>query len=172
MRMKSSQYVLSLVLTGTVLSIPVAASSATEEQHGGHRKVTGVVVEKGGALSVKVPDGSTYQLNPNRSQRHGHEPPKVGDEVTVLLDENNMVMEIHPKGEEQGHRFVTGKLVYVGKMKKEIKLQTPEGEKVYPLEKLEVKTTGIEEGAQVTVELNEAGSVIDLHRGDKGKDKH
>lgn len=53
------------------------------------------------------------------------------------------------------HRFITGKLIYVGSMKKQIKLWTPEGEKISPLERLEVKTGGIEEGALVTVELNE-----------------
>ena len=69
---------------------------------------------------------------------------------------------------------MTGNLVYVGKMKKEIKLKTPEGEQVFPLEKIEIKTGGIEEGASVTVELNEAGSVIDLHRADsnRGEGKH
>ena len=80
--------------------------------------------------------------------------------------------EIHPKGSKGTHRFVTGKLVYVGKMKKEIKLQTAQGEQVFPLEKQELKTGPIEEGATVTVELNEAGSVIDLHRADSGAGKH
>jgi len=53
-------------------------------------------------------------------------------------------------------------------MKNQIKLITSEGEKVFPLERQEIKTGGIEEGAVVTVELNEAGTVIDLHRGEGG----
>ena len=40
-------------------------------------------------------------------------------------------------------------------MKKEIKLQTAQGEQVFPLEKQDVNTEPIEEGATVTVELNE-----------------
>jgi len=83
------------------------------------------------------------------------------------LDENNTVIDLHPKGQEGHHTYVTGKLIYVGKMKNEIKLKTKEGEKLYPLERLEVKTKPIPEGTQVTVELNEAGTVIDLHRADK-----
>ena len=82
-----------------------------------------------------------------------------------------MVIDIHLKGQEAGHQFVTGKLIYVGKMEKEIKLQTAEGDKIFPLERLEVKTGGIPEGTQVTVELNEAGTVIDLHRADKDQGK-
>jgi hypothetical protein len=68
------------------------------------------------------------------------------------------------KSEEGDHQLVTGKLVYVGKAKKIIKLQTAEGNKEFPLERLEVKAGSIPEGSMVTVELNEAGTVIDLHR--------
>jgi len=171
MQIRLYQYLVLPVLIGIILGIPAAASSATEEQHGSHKKVTGVVVQKLGALAVKTPEGGTYQLNPNVSRRHGNEPFKEGDEVTVLVDENNMVIDMHLKGQEGGHQFVTGKLIYVGKMKKEIKLQTSEGEKVFPLERLEVKTGGIPEGTMVTVELNEVGTVIDLHRADKEQEK-
>ena len=37
---------------------------------------------------------------------------------------------------------------------------------MFPLDRLEVRTGGVEEGALVTVELNEAGTVIDLHRAE------
>jgi hypothetical protein len=171
MQSKLYHYFLASMLIGTLFGLPADASSATEEQHGSHKQVTGVVIQKSGALAVKAPDGGTYQVNPNVARRHGHEPFKEGDEVTVLVDENNLVIDIHLKGQEAGHQFVTGKLIYVGKMKKEIKLQTSEGEKVFPLEKLEVKTGAIPEGTQVTVELNEAGTVIDLHRADKDQGK-
>jgi DNA/RNA-binding domain of Phe-tRNA-synthetase-like protein len=80
------------------------------------------------------------------------------------LDENNSVIDAHLAGKEGTHRFVTGKLVHVGKMKDEIKLQTAQGEQVFPLLHQETKTKALEEGANVTVELNEAGTVIYLHR--------
>lgn len=130
----------------------------------GHTKVNGTVTaDKGGILTVKTPTGN-YTLTENASRRHGHAVPKVGDEMTLVLDENNAVIEAHPKGEEGTHHFYTGKLVYMGKMNKEIKLETSEGEKVFPLGRLEIKTKPIEEGAMVTVEVNEGGTVIDLHR--------
>ena len=50
-------------------------------------------------------------------------------------------------------------------MKKEIKLQTAEGDQTFPLLLQETKTGGLAEGTEVTVELNEAGTVIDLHKG-------
>jgi len=143
---------------------PVLADESGGMKGSGHRSVSGKVIEQGGALVVQTPDGSTYQLNPAQSKKHGHAPPKAGDEVTIVFDENNLVTEIHPKGEGGAHRFVTGKLIHVGKMKEAIKLQTADGEQTFPLDRQELKTKPLEDGARVTVELNEAGRVIDLHR--------
>ena len=90
---------------------------------------------------------------------------QVGEEVEMTVNEGNIVLDVHRKDNPaHSHRFITGNLVYVGKTKREIKLWTPEGEKVFPLGRLEVKAERIEEGASVTVELNEAGTVIDLLR--------
>ncbi len=161
--MQRKGYFVALILMGLVLCIPPIANSA-EEQDPTHRKLTGVVVTKAGGLAVKTPNGSTYQTNENASRRHGHEPFKAGDEVSFILDANNLVIDMHLKGEEGEHQFVTGKLVYMGRDKKIVKLQTSEGDKEFPLERLEVKATNIAEGSMVTVELNEAGTVIDLHR--------
>lgn len=166
MQSKPYYYFAAFILIGTMLGIPAAADSA-EERHAGHKQATGVVIQKAGALAVKAPDGATYQVNPNVERRHGHAPFKEGDEVSVMVDENNNVIDMHLKGQTAAHQFVTGKLVYIGKMKKGIKLKTSQGDKEFPLERLEVKTGGIPEGTMVTVELNEAGTVIDLHRADK-----
>jgi len=138
----------------------------------GHRKVTGVVTTvKGDLVTVKTKAGD-QMLNQKSARRHGHAEYKVGDEVTLVVDENNAVIEAHHKGEEGHHHFYTGKLVYMGKMKKEIKLETIDGEKVFPLGRLEIKTRPIEEGEIVTVEVNEGGTVIDLHRGTHGQMKN
>ncbi|MCA9422953.1 MAG: hypothetical protein KC592_18180 [Nitrospira sp.] len=155
--------VLSAVMGIFLLMSGIGHADSKGVSHG-HKQVTGVVTtEKGGILTVKTPTGD-YSLAENASRRHGHAVPKLGDEVTLVLDENNAVIEAHPKGEEGTHHFYTGKLVYMGKMNKEIKLQTSDGEKVFPLARLEIKTKPIEEGAMVTVEVNEGGTVIDLHR--------
>jgi hypothetical protein len=156
-------------LIGVLVSVPLA-HAGTQKQGEGHKVVNGVVTgEKGGLLTVKTPDGTTRTLSTKPSGRHGHEVPKPGDEVTLVLDHNNAIIEMHPKGQEGTHRFVTGNLVHFGKMNKEIKLATPDGEKTFPIERLEIKTTGIEEGALVTAEVNEAGTIIDLHRAGANK---
>lgn len=127
-----------------------------------HQELQGVVVEKGGQLAVKVPNGTTYQLNENRSERHGHAMPKAGEEVTVVIDENNMVLEVHPQGTAGKHTFVTGEVLSIGKLQHEITLKTAQGERKFQLEKQDLPT-GIQDGAKVRAELNEAGRVIDVH---------
>ncbi len=117
------------------------------------------VVERiqSGVIFVKAP-AATYRLNA-KSAPSGI---KVGDEISLWVNEENMVVDHHMKGQAHAHRLISGKLIYVGKTKKEIKLWTPEGEKVFPLERLEVKAKPIKEGSTITVEVNEAGTVVNL----------
>jgi hypothetical protein len=158
-------------ILGMLSGAPAAADESGAGHGAGHRTMAGKVIEKGGKLVVQTPDGATYQLSDVQSKKHGHAPHKAGDEVTVVFDENNLVSEIHPKGQGGNHRFVTGKLVHVGKMRGEIKVQTPDGEETFPLDRQELKTKPLEDGAPVTVEVNEAGRVVDIHRTGEGQGK-
>ena len=127
-----------------------------------HKELQGVVVEKGGQLAVKVPNDTTYQLNENRSARHGYTMPKAGDEVTVVIDENSMVLEMHPQGTGGKHTFVTGEVLSIGKLQHEMTLKTAQGERKLQLDKQDLPA-GVQDGAKVRAELNEAGRVIDVH---------
>lgn len=151
---------LATVLAAFSIASPVAhAVTGAEPLAQGHTQFASVVTKKAGALVVTTPNGAIHQLNANMARRHGQEPFKAGDEVIVVM---------HLKGKEGTHRQVTGKLIHVGRMNKQIKLQTPDGEQVFPLAEEGQKTKGMEEGELVTVELNEAGTVIDMHRADIG----
>lgn len=161
-----------VLVTCLVVPIGVSAATGTDDLPRGHSKFTTIVTKKAGALVVTTPNGATHQLNENMARRHGQKPFKAGDEVIVVLDENNYIVDMHLKGKEGKHQLVTGKLIHLGMLKKEIKIQTPEGEKVFPLTEQGQKTKGIPDGALVTVELNEAGAVIDMHRADTGHEKH
>jgi outer membrane lipoprotein-sorting protein len=167
---RNTLHPIALLLAGVILVIfPVSGAAAgAEDVARGHTQFTSVVAKKAGALVVTTPNGATHQLNENMARRHGQKPFKAGDEVIVVLDENNYIVDMHLKGKEGAHQWVTGKLIHVGRMKKQIKLQTPDGEKVFPLAEEGQKTKGMEEGELVTVELNEAGTVIDMHRADIG----
>ena len=81
-----------------MLGVTGQAGANEQTTQSRHQHLQGVVVEKGGTLAVKVPNGTTYQLNENRAQRHGHELPKAGDQVTVVVDENNLAIAIGRNG--------------------------------------------------------------------------
>ncbi len=168
------RHLASATVIATVLIVPTVVSAATgaEDLARSHTQFTSVVTKKAGALVVTTPNGATHQLNENMARRHGQEPFKAGDEVIVVLDENNYIVDMHLKGKEGKHQLITGKLVHVGMVNKEIKLHTSDGEKVFPLTEQGQKTKGIPDGALVTIELNEAGAVIDMHRTDTGGRQH
>ena len=159
-------FLVAAVVGGAVLLGTASLAVADEKGKGGeaHKHFKGEVIEKGGGLAIKTQEGTTYQLSDNEARRQGREF-KAGDKVEVSVNENNAIVDVHLEGEKAEHKFVTGKLVHVGKMKKEIKLQTAEGDQSFPLLLQETKTGGLAEGTEVTVELNEVGTVIDLHKG-------
>jgi len=150
-----------------VFSLLILTPNGFADEGGKHEKATrmkvnGVVsMVQSGRTTIKTPWGSM-----TIASAAGPKNLEVGEEVEMQVNENNAVIDVHRKGEPaHNHRYVTGKLIYVGKTKKEVKLWTPEGEKVFPLERLEVKARPIKEGSTVTVELNESGTVIDVRPG-------
>lgn len=165
-----SGFVVTAVVCGVAMLSMAGVSFAAEGGKAGHRHYKGEVVEKAGNLAIKDETGSTYSLSEREAHRQGRDF-RVGDKVEFTVNENNALIDVHLAGEKGKHKHVTGKLVHVGLMKKEIKLQTADGEKTFPLLLQETKTKALAEGAEVTVELNEAGTVIDLHEG-KHKDSH
>jgi uncharacterized protein YuzE len=125
-------------------------------------EVNGTVTKiQSGVIYVKTPTGQ-YTISAKTAPADA----AVGDEVSLWVNEENMVIDHHGKEKHKkgSHRLIFGKLIYVGKTKDQIKLQTPEGEKIFPLERMEVKTKPIAEGSQIVVELNEEGTVIDLRK--------
>ena len=159
-------FLVGAMVSGAVLLGAASLAVAGEKGKGqeAHKHFKGEVIEKGGGLAVKTQEGTTYQLSENEARRQGREF-KAGDKVEVSVNENNAIVDVHLEGEKAEHKFVTGKLVHIGQMKKEIKLQTAEGDQTFPLLLQETKTKGLAEGTEVTVEVNEAGTAIDLHKG-------
>lgn len=155
------------VLGSIVLSLLMLASYGFADEGGKpatkatHMKVNGVVSKvQSGHTTVKTSWGSmTF------SSSTGPHKLEVGEEVEMQVNENNAVIDVHRKGEKShSHRFVSGNLTYTSSDKKEIKLWTPEGEKTFDVQTGRSKMSSLEEGAPVTIELNEAGKVIDIHR--------
>jgi hypothetical protein len=85
----------------------------------------------------------------------------ANDEMTVWVNENNVVLNYHRGGEPTHRRFVTGVLRYTNGAKSHIRLWTPEGEKVFALVHRERRDL-LQEGRPITVEISEAGVILDF----------
>lgn len=143
------------------VEVGIQVAPGANEQAGSHLKLTGVVTKvKSGVVFVKTPVGQVTV-----PAKGGLKETKEGDDLTLWVNENNVVIDVRKKGEATpSHRFITGKLTYASDDKKEIKLWTPEGEKSFPVEKGKAKLSVIKEGTMITVELNDAGNVIDIRK--------
>ncbi len=163
------------IIPAAVLMIPVDAQSDTadpkevDHMKAGHKKVEGVVTDvKSGLITVKTPTGATLTLTEDAAARHGHGAYKVGDEVTLWVNEGNMIMDAHPKGQlDTAHRFISGTLASIDNGKSQMTLSTSGGIKSFKLKPESRMFRDIAVGTPVTIEVNEMGEVIDLHKDKK-----
>jgi len=163
------------ILPVVVLMTPLGAQSnptdlgEVDRMKSGHQKVEGVVTEvKSGLYTVKTSTGSTLTLTEAAAVRHGHSAPKVGDEMTLWVNEGNMVMDARPKGQSgKGPRFITGTLASIDNGKSQLTLATSGGEKSFHLRPESRMFRNIAVGAEVTIEVNDTGEVIDIHKDNK-----
>ncbi|MEP6891335.1 MAG: hypothetical protein ABI955_11650 [Nitrospirota bacterium] len=79
-----------------------------------------------------------------------------------------MVIAANLKGEqEKPPRFITGNLVSIDYGKSEMTLGTSAGERDYRLRPESRMFRDFAVGAEVTIEMNETGEVIDIHKDKK-----
>ncbi len=167
------------VIPAAVLMIPVDAQSDPADPEdvahmkAGHKKVEGVVTElegvvtelKSGLYTIKTPTGATLTLTEKAALRHGHGAPKIGDKWILWVNEGNLVMDAHPKGEAAtAHRFISGTLAAIDNGKSQMTLSTSEGEKSFKLKPESRMFRDIAVGTPITIEVNETGEVIDIHK--------
>lgn len=133
---------------------------------GRHKEVSGSVSKiESGMVFVKTPSGLRRAISLSLANQHGRSPVHVGDELTLLVEEGNVVIDAYRKdAPAPAHLFISGTLNYLSSDQKEILLWTPEGEKPFAVDPGCSKFSAIKVGTPITVELNEAGSVIDVYR--------
>jgi hypothetical protein len=163
------------IIPVVAMMTPLAAQSGptnleeVDRMKAGHKKVEGVVTEvKSGLYTVKTSTGATLTLTEAAAVRHGHTAPKVGDEMTLWVNEGNMVMAAYPKGQPgKAPHFITGTLTSIDNGKSKMTLSTSGGEKSYNLRPESRMFKDIALGSEVTIEVNDTGEVIDIHKDKK-----
>ena len=97
--------------------------------------------------------------------RHGHGVPKVGDEMTLWVNEGNMVKDAHMKGQpDKAHRFISGTLASIDNAKSQMTLSTSGGAKNFKLKPESRMFRDSAAGTQVTIEVSETAEVIDIYK--------
>jgi len=105
-------------------------------------------------------------LSAIKAERIGLSDLKVGEMLTLVVDEGNILIDAHKRdAPRHGHRLIVGDLHYADQSWQEIQLATPEGPARFDVDSLAgSKLSVLQEGSPVEVELDEANVVIDVHR--------
>ena len=149
-----------LYLLGAVCLLAVMATQVNAEDRDTTTKVNGVISQmRSGLIMVTTSWGSmTIQSDALTGA-------EVGDEITVWVNENNVVIDAYPKGEARPHhRWVRGNLIYTSGNQEAITLWTPEGKQDFIVKRNRSKFGSFAEGSPITVQLDDKGEVIDVHR--------
>ena len=142
------------------LELALAIAPLPHIEPGFQIKLEGIVADaRSGLVFVQTPVGH-YSMT---TQTAPHDI-RVGDKLTLWISSDNLAVDHHAKGKAGVHRFITGKLNSVSRDLTEITLMTPEGERTFAVQHGDRKLSGIKEGTSITVELNEAGHVIEIRK--------
>jgi hypothetical protein len=131
-----------------------------------HREVHGYVSKIQPALIyVKIPGIIQHRtLEVKRAERLGIKDLKPGDELLLVVDEDNLIIDAHLPGHPTHHRIVEGTLVEKLPLPKEIKVATAEGTQTFKLDPVAVSKLGkFKTDQRIDLELDESGMVVDIH---------
>lgn len=157
---------------GTFLFVlPGAAHEADQPGPHTHKQLPVVVTKIDGGIVFVSPQSPKYELqhraiSVKKAERLGLHEIKVGDELTFMVDESNVLVDAHKTGSPgAGHRLVDGKLNYADPFWGVVKVSTPEGVNSFAVDSLAgSKLSVLKEGTPVRLELDEDNMVIDIHR--------
>lgn len=133
-------------------------------QSAAHLVLTGTVDKlKSNFIFLRTPIGII-----NVNAKIGIKDARVGHTMTLYIHARHMVADVSaPHAPSTTRRFVTGPLEFATPDRTSVKLWTPEGEQIYPLDSVHHGKTalaGLKEGHTITAELNGRGDVVDFHR--------
>jgi hypothetical protein len=136
--------------------IPVDGSDA-------HLLLTGTISKlKSNFIFFRTPVGVV-----NVNAKIGIRNVKVGQTMTLHMHEEHLVADVSgPNATAPMRRLITGPLEFASPDHTSVRLWTPDGEQVYPTDRLKAALAGVKEGTPITVELNGQGNLVGFHRLD------
>ena len=101
----------------------------------------------------------------HKAERMGLYEAKVGDEVILVIDEGDLLIDLHKKGSKPaGHRLIAGKLTYADPFWELIEITNAEGKQTFAMDEATgSKLSMLKEGQLVRAEVNEDNLVVDIY---------
>jgi hypothetical protein len=165
--MAYNKFLMTVLLVGAVLAAPLLAAT---EAYADHVQLNGMVAKiQSDLVFAKTPWGMRIIGTKKQLGDVG-----VGDRVTILVNEDNSVVDVHKEGAPAPkYTLLNGHLLASTPVKNEIRLWTAEGKKVLPVASSAIaRFNAIPAGSPITVELNERGQVIDVQKMIVAVDRH
>ena len=159
---------ISIVLTASLMWFGslTFAREAGQAKLPTHRHVTTTVekVQSGVVFFTPTAGLEDRAVSVHKAERMGLYQAKEGDEVILVIDEGNMLIDLHRKGVPRaGHRLIAGKLTYADPFWEVIQITNAEGKQTLAMdEAARSKLSLLREGTPVRAELNEDNIVIDI----------
>jgi Cu/Ag efflux protein CusF len=137
-----------------------------------HHRIEGTVEKiEGDMISLKLETGVTRRSGVVEAKKEGIKSLKEGDQVALEVNEANLIVDMHKDGamaqNKEKHRSVVGTVEQFDPLQKKVTIKTEEGKsETYEIKMPVVaKLSGINQGAKVTVEIDEQNRVMDVHKG-------
>lgn len=101
----------------------------------------------------------------NKAERMGLYEPKAGDEVMLVIDESNLLIDLHKEGQQPaGHHLIVGKLTYADPFWEFIEITDADGKQTFAMDEATgSKLSMRKQGELVRAEMNEDNVVVDLY---------
>ena len=105
------------------------------------------------------------EVSVHKAERMGLSQAKVGDEVILVIDENNLLIDLHRKDvPPAGHHSIAGKLTYSDPLWEVIEITNAGGKQTFAVdESAGSRLSILKKGQLVQAELNEDNMVVDIH---------
>lgn len=160
---------LSLV-AAAVLAWCASLTFAREAEHAAPRphKHLATTIEKveSGLVWFKPVAGLEHRaVSLRKAERMGLYEPKADDEVMLVIDESNLLIDLHKKGQDPaGHRLLVGKLTYADPFWEFIEIADADGKQTLAMDEATgSKLSMRKQGEVVLVETNEDNVVVDIY---------
>lgn len=120
-----------IVVTGLVWDVShTFAYEGDLAKHSVHQQRTATVEKvESGLVFFGQPNGVGQRtVSVRKAERMGLLNPKKGDEVILVIDEHDILIDLHPKGvPPTGHRLITGRLTYADPAWEVIEISNADG---------------------------------------------